>query len=92
MRSEPPNKQLERTKGAVLVDAAPFAAQLRRSPDNGSNEGGDRQHEDAASWPAPIGCVRTRQWPGRWCPSLWVILVRTEPLQRRNWERAWSQQ
>ena len=27
---ELPNKQLERTKGAMLVDAAPFAAQLRR--------------------------------------------------------------
>ncbi len=29
-----PNKQLERTKGAMLEDAAPFAAQLRRWADH----------------------------------------------------------
>ena len=88
----PQNKELDRTKAVLVAGTPAFAGQFQRSPDNGSNGGGDRQHEDAASWPALIGCVRTRQRPGRWCPSLWVVLVRTEPLQRRNWERAWSEQ
>ena len=32
------NKELERTKGAMPVDAAPFAAQFQRSPDRTERE------------------------------------------------------
>jgi hypothetical protein len=44
MKQALPNKELERTKGAIARLAAPFAAQFQRSADSGLTNRAPTQH------------------------------------------------